>query len=81
MRSELPEDAATGVAAAALGAYLTQFDLSCRLGTHESRIAQGYAMGAPSVIEAIVDCADAQITSHSENRAWLKLRRKFLPLS
>jgi trans-2,3-dihydro-3-hydroxyanthranilate isomerase len=62
VRAGFPEDAATGVAAAALGAYLTRFDLSCRPGTHEFRIAQGYAMGAPSLIEAIVACADRQIT-------------------
>jgi hypothetical protein len=61
-RAGFPEDAATGVAAAALGAYLTRCDLSCRPGIHEFLIAQGYAMGAPSVTEAIVDCADGQIT-------------------
>jgi PhzF family phenazine biosynthesis protein len=62
VRAGFPEDSATGVAAAALGAYLTRCDLSCRPGTHEFLIAQGYAMGAPSVIEAILDCVDGQIT-------------------
>lgn len=56
LRAGFPEDAATGVAAAALGAYLATYDLKCRSGQHEFRIAQGYAMCAPSLIEAIAEC-------------------------
>lgn len=62
MRGGLIEDAATGVAAAALGAYLTRYDLELRPGHHEFRIAQGYAMGQPSLIGAIAECADGKIT-------------------
>jgi trans-2,3-dihydro-3-hydroxyanthranilate isomerase len=62
VRAGFPEDAATGVAAAALGAYLTRYDLVCQTGHHEFRIAQGYAMGAPSLIETIADCAGGRIT-------------------
>jgi PhzF family phenazine biosynthesis protein len=61
LRAGFPEDAATGVAAAALGAYLARYDLACQTGHHEFRIAQGYAMGAPSLIEAIADCADGGV--------------------
>jgi predicted PhzF superfamily epimerase YddE/YHI9 len=46
------------VAAAALGAYLVRYGLASRAGHHEFRIAQGYAMGAPSLIEAMADCAE-----------------------
>lgn len=62
LRAGFEEDAATGVAAAALGAYLTRYDLAYQTGHHAFRIAQGYAMGAPSVIEAIADCAAGKIT-------------------
>ncbi len=62
LRAGFPEDAATGVAAAALGAYLARYDLGCRPGRHEFRIAQGYAMGAPSLIEAFAECADAKVS-------------------
>jgi PhzF family phenazine biosynthesis protein len=61
LRAGFREDAATGVAAAALGAYLTRYDLGCQTGHHEFRIAQGYAMGAPSLIETIADCADGKV--------------------
>ncbi len=62
LRAGFLEDAATGVAAAALGAYLATYDLKCQPGRHEFRIAQGYAMGAPSVIETIVECASGSVT-------------------
>lgn len=62
LRAGFLEDAATGVAAAALGAYLATYDLNCRLGRHEFQIAQGYAMGAPSLIEAIAECAGDAVT-------------------
>jgi PhzF family phenazine biosynthesis protein len=62
LRAGFPEDAATGVAAAALGAYLVKYDRQCRRGEHRFRIAQGYTMGAPSLIEALVDCEGNTIT-------------------
>jgi PhzF family phenazine biosynthesis protein len=62
LRAGFEEDAATGVAAAALGAYLARYDLACEAGHHEFRMAQGYAMHAPSLIEVIADCADATVT-------------------
>jgi PhzF family phenazine biosynthesis protein len=62
LRAGFPEDAATGVAAAALGAYLATYDSKCQLGNYQFRIAQGYAMGAPSMIEAIVDCKQGKVT-------------------
>ncbi len=62
VRAGFVEDAATGVAAAALAAYLVKYDLACQPGHHEFRIAQGYAMGAPSLIETISDCAGGKIT-------------------
>ncbi len=62
LRAGFPEDAATGVAAAALAAYLVRYDHQCRPGEHILRIAQGYTMRAPSLIEAIVDCRGKTIT-------------------
>jgi PhzF family phenazine biosynthesis protein len=62
-RAGFPEDPATGVAAAALGAYLARHDMHCASGHHEFRIAQGFAMGAPSVIDAIVDCSGGAVTA------------------
>lgn len=61
LRAGFPEDAATGVAAAALGAYLVRYDRASQDGHYEFRIAQGYAMGSPSLIEAIADCAGGRI--------------------
>jgi PhzF family phenazine biosynthesis protein len=62
LRAGFPEDAATGVAAGALGAYVAQHDLGARAGRHEFRIAQGYAMGAPSLIEAVAECDAGKVT-------------------
>jgi PhzF family phenazine biosynthesis protein len=62
LRAGFPEDAATGVAAAALGAYLATYDRKCETHEYVFRIAQGYAMGAPSLIEAIVECTDRRVT-------------------
>jgi PhzF family phenazine biosynthesis protein len=62
LRAGFPEDAATGVAAAALAAYMAHYDLANRAGRHEFRIAQGYAMGAPSLIDSIAECADGKVT-------------------
>lgn len=61
LRAGFPEDAATGVAAAALGAYLTRYDLASADGRHEFHIAQGYAMGRPSMIEVLTGCANRRI--------------------
>jgi trans-2,3-dihydro-3-hydroxyanthranilate isomerase len=61
LRAGFTEDPATGVAAAALGAYLTRHDRDCVDGQHEFRIAQGRAMGRPSLIEVLIDCARGQI--------------------
>ena len=61
-RAGFPEDAATGVAAAALAAYLTRYDLDCKEGEHAFQVGQGYAMGAPSRIEAVATCSGHEIT-------------------
>ncbi len=62
LRAGFFEDAATGVAAAALGAYLATYDGKCRPGQQLFRIAQGYTMGSPSLIEAIAECAEGKVT-------------------
>jgi len=62
LRAGFPEDAATGVAAAALAAYLTRYDLHFAAGVHEFQIAQGYEMGAPSEITVITECTKRAIT-------------------
>lgn len=49
-RAGYNEDPATGVAACALGAYLTRFN-SCDSGWHYFNVHQGYAMGKPSILE------------------------------
>ena len=61
LRAGFPEDPATGVAAAALGAYLARYCLYYVAGRHQFLISQGYAMGAPSQITAIVECSDYSI--------------------
>lgn len=81
LRAGFPEDAATGVAAGALGAYLARYDLQSRSGHHEFRIAQGYATGAPSVIEAIADCSpDGPITRTAIRGAAQVVRREEIRL-
>lgn len=62
LRAGFPEDAATGVAAAALGGYLTRYDYALADGRHEFRIAQGYAMGHPSKIDVCAESFGGQIT-------------------
>jgi len=62
LRAGFPEDAATGVAAAALAAYLTRYDLHDAAGTHGFQVAQGYEMGAPSRIAAITESSNKEIT-------------------
>jgi trans-2,3-dihydro-3-hydroxyanthranilate isomerase len=83
LRAGFPEDAATGVAAAALGAYLATYDEKCRTGQHHFGVAQGYAMGAPSLIEAIADCADEKVVrtairgvAQVVGREWIALSSK-----
>lgn len=61
LRAGFPEDAATGVAAAALAAYLARYDCASADGHYEFRIAQGYAMGRPSRIDAIAKCAEGRV--------------------
>ncbi len=62
LRAGFLEDAATGVAAAALGAYLTRYDLHFATGVHEFQIAQGYEMGSPSTMTVITECTRREIT-------------------
>jgi PhzF family phenazine biosynthesis protein len=56
LRAGFPEDAATGVAAGGLGAYLARYELALAPGVHRFKVGQGYAMGHPSLIETIVEC-------------------------
>lgn len=76
VRAGISEDAATGVAAAALGAYLTRYDLALDSGHHAFWIAQGYAMGEPSLIESITECADGKITRTAVRGAAEIIRRE-----
>jgi len=55
LRAGFLEDAATGVAAAALEAYLARYDLNFVPGVCRFDVAQGYAMGALSLIHVIVE--------------------------
>jgi len=64
-RAGFPEDAATGVAAAGLAAYLTRYDLEYREGENTFQIAQGFAMRAPSRIEAVAICSGHKIIGTS----------------
>ncbi|HEY7046363.1 MAG TPA: PhzF family phenazine biosynthesis isomerase [Jatrophihabitantaceae bacterium] len=61
VRAGYDEDPATGVAACALGAYLARGRPD---GWHRARIAQGRAMGRPSIIEAeaLVDAGTVTAT-------------------
>jgi PhzF family phenazine biosynthesis protein len=49
-RAGYNEDPATGVAACALGAYLTRYQCHAT-GWHHFRVHQGYAMGKPSLLK------------------------------
>ena len=51
----VPEDPATGSAAAALGGYLARRDPGSRAGTRRWLIEQGVEMGRPSLLEVEVD--------------------------
>ncbi|HWR42075.1 PhzF family phenazine biosynthesis isomerase [Sporomusa sp.] len=63
-RAGYNEDAATGLAAGALGAYLSQYEVvRPKLdGCHTFEIHQGYAMGRPSVLYAEVMSKNGEIT-------------------
>lgn len=63
-RAGYNEDAATGLAACALGAYLSQYDVvSPKVdGLHTFEIHQGYSMGRPSVLYAEVMISNEEIT-------------------
>lgn len=65
LRAGFAEDAATGVAAAALGAYVTLHRSRRANGRRRFRIAQGYAMGSPSRIDVITECIGGAITAVS----------------
>jgi len=49
-RAGYNEDPATGVAACALGSYLTMYGI-CKSGWNYFNVQQGYAMGKPSLLE------------------------------
>ena len=53
----------TGRSAGALAAYLTFYDGEGSDERHIIRVGQGYAMGAPSLIEAIADCSNRKIVA------------------
>ena len=63
-RAGYNEDAATGLAASALGTYLSRYDIvSSKVdGWHTFEIHQGYAMGRPSVLYAEVMIKNREIT-------------------
>ncbi|WP_022792341.1 PhzF family phenazine biosynthesis protein [Marinococcus halotolerans] len=64
-RAGYPEDPATGVAASALGAYLTAHKVlpPVEEGWNTFRIIQGVAMGKPSMIESETFVQDNQIVN------------------
>jgi PhzF family phenazine biosynthesis protein len=62
-RAGYNEDPATGVAACALGAYLTYYSRQKQKeGWYEYLIGQGYAMGRPSIIKAASYISKGSIT-------------------
>lgn len=63
-RAGYNEDAATGLAACALGAYLSQYEVIRKKtdGLHTFEIHQGYAMGRPSVLYSEVMIKNEEIT-------------------
>jgi trans-2,3-dihydro-3-hydroxyanthranilate isomerase len=58
----VPEDAATGSACAALGGYLAARDTR-RDGTLAWRVEQGFEMGRPSILEVEADVAAGKVTA------------------
>jgi len=63
-RAGYNEDPATGVAACALGSYLTMYG-SCKSGWNYFNIQQGYAMGKPSLLEVGAYLENGNITKTS----------------
>lgn len=63
-RAGYNEDAATGLAACALGSYLSQYEVvrAKADGLHTFEIHQGYAMGRPSVLYSEVMIRNGEIT-------------------
>ena len=57
----IPEDPATGSAAASLGGLLAA-QSSLKDGTHRFRIEQGYEMGRPSQIDLTIEIASGKLT-------------------
>ena len=60
----IPEDPATGSAAAAFAGYLAAHG-GYRDGTHLVRIEQGYEMGRPSLMELTLRIAGGKLTGAS----------------
>ena len=63
-RAGYNEDPATGVAACALGSYLTMYG-PCRSGWNYFNVQQGYAMGKPSLLEVGAYLEKGNITKTS----------------
>ncbi len=63
-RAGYNEDPATGVAACALGAYLTMYGI-CKSGWNYFNVQQGYAMGKPSLLEVGAYLEKGNITKTS----------------
>ena len=63
LRSGYDEDAATGIAAAALGAYWVKYQLAeVREGWNRLHVYQGHAMGRPSYLAADIRVSEKEIT-------------------
>jgi trans-2,3-dihydro-3-hydroxyanthranilate isomerase len=60
VNSGYPEDPATGLAAAALGAFLARRESED--GSYEYVIRQGQALGRPSVLRALVTRGSGRVT-------------------
>lgn len=60
--SGIPEDPATGSAAAGFAGVIAHFDVP-RAGGHQYLIEQGFEMGRPSIIELEIDIEDRKIDS------------------
>ena len=63
-RAGYNEDPATGVAACALGSYLTMYGI-CKSGWNYFNVQQGYAMGKPSLLEVGAYLEKGNITKTS----------------
>jgi PhzF family phenazine biosynthesis protein len=79
-RAGYNEDPATGVAACALGAYLTRYHIHAS-GWHYFRVHQGHAMGKPSLLEVGAFLQKEYITktsvsgrAHVLSEEWLNLQ-------